>query len=462
MGRIEKKILIGTAKLAKAAKVAVKAQVKAESSAKAAKAVAKKVADTFTQVQKSAVQLNPAVKAASADPNAGVLGSSHLTQAEKDILQKAQTGALGANAKRNYDSLTGLAQFKSLPVESQARILKSFATNPSATIFTGQLTDITRSANFAKLSASEKAQLLDVFDRTSVSGRASLVTLLNRNVNGKPALLDKDAKGGTMLKSLHGIATGTLDGRFASNGVTREALLASVMQEAGQPGQINQSNRGTCTVTSMQYLLCDTNPAEYVRLMQGLLSPEGKVKMRNGDTLTRVGDSIAPDSATDRSASERVFQSAMMDYANGSENYSNVTDKSTLKILGIKVSDHSGLSKGPQEKGLQALFGRNFKVYTGSWNFKDDAQDILNKLKERSPTDTFIGMKWGKDKKGGHAVVCTRVENGRVYFRNPWGPTSDPVGTTYSDPPRRLENGATREESMSEADFKKWIKHCVY
>ncbi|MDZ4159926.1 MAG: tRNA pseudouridine(55) synthase TruB, partial [Anaerolineaceae bacterium] len=45
------------------------------------------------------------------------------------------------------------------------------------------------------------------------AGRGHLLTLLRRNVGGAPALLNLDSKGATLLASLHGLATGTLDPR---------------------------------------------------------------------------------------------------------------------------------------------------------------------------------------------------------------------------------------------------------
>lgn len=304
---------------------------------------------------------------------------------------------------------------------------------------------------YKALSPEQQQQALEVFDTMDAAGQRNMVALAERQVNGKTALLDTDTTGKTLLENLHQIATQPMPQSFADAGVTRESLLASITQEASAPGQINQHDRGTCTVTSMQYMLNNQNPAEYMRLMAGLTSESGEVKLANGDTLRRDQDSIAFDSATARSSSERLFQSAMMQYAKGGDegDYSNVADKD------------EGLNAGEQEKALQALFSRDFDNEDGSiWNFTPGEEEVLNLLKERSPEDTYIRMKWGEGKEGGHAVVVDRVENGRVYFRNPHGPGGT-QGDRLEDPPRVVEDPNTGLQSMSEEDFLKWVKSAI-
>ena len=101
-----------------------------------------------------------------------------------------------------------------------------------------------------------------------------------------------------------------------------------MIEETAHPGRVNQGNRGTCTMTSVSYLLAKNHPAEYARLAAGMMSPSGTARLANGETLRRVEDSIAPDDNKSRSPSERLLQSALMDFADGSKTYSNRDDRS--------------------------------------------------------------------------------------------------------------------------------------
>ena len=386
-----------------------------------------------------------------------------LSAAEQAKMKEAIDGQLGGSAQLNLDKVVKSEGFKALNAQQQAQVLRSYlAGPPTSSASSRSLTALVDSAGFRGLDATQKTRALEVFNATDITGRENLVTLTHRQVNGQSALLDKDKTGTTLLENLHAIAREPLASEFATQGISRASLLSSVMEEAGQPGQVNQSDHGTCTVTSMQYMLTSANPAEYVRILRGLTSPAGGVQLRGGAQINRDAGSVAPDSATDRSATERIFQSAMMEYANGSHDYNNTTDRNTGndKILGIfnNYKNYSGLYSDQEERAIEALFGRDFFPFKGLNPFRNDGQEIREQLQARNHQQTLVDLKWGN---GGHAVVVEKIENGRVYFRNPWGPTSDPQGTTYNDPSRRLEDGATRLESMSVEDFERCAR-CAY
>jgi hypothetical protein len=388
--------------------------------------------DTFAGVGNAAAQAGKAIAGAVAQAG-GAVGAAAAAGAAVAAGAAAGAGAAGAAGAAAGAAAAGAAAAAG-----------GAAPNPTRDQF--QATD-----GYKSLSAEQQTQAMTVFDSMDAAGQQNMVTLANRQVNGKTALLDTDTTGKTLLENLNQIATQPMPQSFADAGVTRESLLASITQEASTPGQINQHDRGTCTVTSMQYMLNSNNPAEYVRLMAGLTSESGQVRLANGDTLSRDADSIAMDSATSRSSSERLFQSAMMQYARGGAegDYSNVTNKD------------DGLQAGEQERALEALFSNGYDNYDGTWyNFTPGNEDVLNRLRDRSPEDTYIRMHWGEGKEGGHAVVVDRVENGRVYFRNPHGPGGT-QGDVLTNPPRVVEDPANGVQSMSEEDFLKWVKSAM-
>ena len=303
---------------------------------------------------------------------------------------------------------------------------------------------------------------LDVFDSTYFQGQSYLLKLLNTKLNNKIVLLDTDKNGNSLLENLYKISYQKLSSEFEMNGITREKILTSILQETSNPGEVNQGFHNTCTVTSMQYILCKNNPAEYARLMSGLISPDGKVEMRNGDILERDKGSIPFDGDFSRSVTERIFQSALMEYANGIFNYDNEKDKNVMLPFYDEIG-FVGLYPEMQKFALEALFGKKFtliynNIFTNFVNTLTGKNTIIDKLKELSGQDVYIQMKWGVDDSLGHVVVVTKVENGRVYFRNPWGPTADKKGTKYDHPPRILEDPSSRIESMTIEDFLNWVQ----
>lgn len=279
---------------------------------------------------------------------------------------------------------------------------------------------------------------------------------MNREQNGKPVALDRDSKHRTLLDNLHTMATRPPASEISRHGITQAELLQSTMAEANRPGESNQSSEGTCTVTSMQHALTARNPAEYVRLISGLTGPDGEVQLRKGDTLKRDEGSAAPDSATGRSHTERIFQSSMMEYSNGAMwNYDNASDKSTLSVGSAgrwaasavgKETERGGLRVEEMKRGYDALFGTDAQLNHG------DAGKLIQGLESQKPNTALLAMRWGTEGHSAHAVTFEKVENGRAYFRNPWGRNFEMQGTSKDPPPRQVEDGFTGLESMTVAE----------
>ena len=324
--------------------------------------------------------------------------------------------------------------------------------------------------NFAALTPQQQLRTLDVAAAADSRGRFELAQLANRQVGDQPALLDRGADGSTTLDSLHRLATGPIDRAFARSGVSRQELLGSTIQEVARPGEINQHSKGTCTVTSISYALAQRNPAEYARLVQGLTTPEGRVTMRNGEMLERNATGIAPDSATNRSASERLLQSSLMEYGNGSfYNYDNQRDRHSVvvgaplqgalrlgRLAGLyegRASGGSGLRLEETQRVQSAVFGGQATLAQGA-----DARAALDGLRGAPPNSATLAFPW---RTSGHAVTFDRIEGDRVYFRNPWGGQFLPPGEALDDPPRRMENPMTGLESMSLEDARRLIHGVV-
>lgn len=110
-------------------------------------------------------------------------------------------------------------------------------------------------------------------------------------------------------------------------GLDRRALLDGLMHELLDPGAVRQQAWRTCAAATVQLWLALREPAEYARLVAGLASLQGRVPLAGGPDLERHGESARPD-PSGRTPSSRLLQSAFMDFANGDDRYSNLTDTS--------------------------------------------------------------------------------------------------------------------------------------
>ncbi len=258
---------------------------------------------------------------------------------------------------------------------------------------------------YDKLSPEQKAQYDSVAKTlgNDPAGKRALAVLL---VNG--ALAAKDLKGdGTLLDHLDTIATGPL-----ADGIDRKQLLSNVVGDIANSGNISQGTYNTCGAATAQRLLAGQSPAEYARIMAGLTSPSGEVKLANGDTLKRAPDW---DKSRDdgRDLAGRLFQASVMAYAaaKGGESYSNATDERTKKN-GVKKQ---GLNAAEVVYMFEGLLGKDYEKYAVS---DIGADALMQKIKSVVAKGGVVPCAITVDGSR-HEVLVTKVENGQVSYYDP-------------------------------------------
>ncbi|MEB3298545.1 MAG: hypothetical protein VKO21_03570 [Candidatus Sericytochromatia bacterium] len=106
----------------------------------------------------------------------------------------------------------------------------------------------------------------------------------------------------------------TLAGGLKDRGLSPAGQLANLVNQVAYPDKVYQGEgTNTCVVASLQTLMAQQDPAEYLRLATGLLW-EGKVRLANEDLLE-----LAPvdwqGETSGRSSTDAVLQEALMAHA---------------------------------------------------------------------------------------------------------------------------------------------------
>jgi len=268
----------------------------------------------------------------------------------------------------------------------------------------------------AKLTPSQRAEYLNVAKKLQNNPQA-LLALQVMLLDGRLASPQKACNGDTLLGGLDKLANQPL-----APGMSTSDLLGQVVRELAFPASINQMDKQTCGAASLQIQLARENPAEYVRLVAGLASPSGEVKLANGDTLKREP---GWDGFDLRSMSSRLLQSAFMEYANGAEwDYDPASDKSKGTTDANKGLSGYGLEASEIARLAAGLFGREAKqipekfVDSNGDGIADPlTDDQANRILAAAPT--VVGLKFADGRFGAHAVLVTGVRDGRVYFIDP-------------------------------------------
>ncbi len=419
------------------------------------------------------------------DPNFSKLSRTHQDQTIKAF----EKNPADATYTKNLRDITGGTNFQGMDDATKTRVLTLAGNNAANNVYTGDLSKLTNHAEFGKLSTQDKDKALNVFENTTPAGRTALQQVLDRKIDGKPAITHKGyGQTGSLLDQMNRLSTTPLDARLTTTTGTaldKKQVTEQLLQEVANPDfYINQGNRGTCTVTATTHRLAAQNPAEYARLVTDL-STTGQSKLANGDTITVPGtDSWQQDNGT-RSHGERLLQSSLMSYARPGKTYQNwnagtdgirgnaddgfpdPTNPNNRSIDGYPDRNGSGLIPSELERVLTGIHGKKFEAYEKSYNFQDDSKDRMEKIESQLKSGnkpTHIDISWGTN--GAHALEVEKIENGRVYFRNPWGggnigatgtTNGSAANNTGAGPTRKVEDGNRGLESMTEADFQKHV-----
>lgn len=191
-------------------------------------------------------------------------------------------------------------------------------------------------------------------------------------------------------------------------GIDRKELLASALRNLADPTSISQGGRNTCAAASAQIMLAQENPADYLKMIGGLASPEGKATLANGDTIQR---DPSWNNDPNRSVVDNLMQPAFMQYATGG-GYDNTTD---TRLDGAG----QGLYADEEAKLTNAVIGGNAGTVFGN---SDQVMNELAKATAKGLPVTAVVQ--GTDANGKpyvHSVVVESVKDGKVTYIDPHG-----------------------------------------
>ena len=154
-----------------------------------------------------------------------------------------------------------------------------------------------RENNFAQLSSEEQCAVLDIALKSPSCAEGISILLGRKNEKGEPLLTsERDSQGRTLLANLTALVQATPHADIsAADAMGTKRVAYEVMMEVARPTErVDQGNRGACAAASIQDIICRRQPAEYVRLVTGLLVD--KTVDARGGKLAAVEGSLKPGS----------------------------------------------------------------------------------------------------------------------------------------------------------------------
>ncbi len=281
--------------------------------------------------------------------------------------------------------------------------------------------DLEQTPAYAGLDATQRAQLSTISAQASPGAQAALQELMSPPA-GQPSLLLQTAKSGqTLLAVLAGLADAKLR-ETSQTGVQGRDVMNDLLEHIADPGTITQGHFGTCSVTSMQYALCKSLPAEFASLVSDL-ARTGKATLADG-TVMDAGYQGPSDVGCGRSHPGRLFQTAAMGlfappgfhYTPAADGFVNMRTKEVRASAGARTSRIDDV----WSKILGAPVPERMASQETNKQVRDPekAAALYQLLTESGNAETLLSVTWTTS---GHLLSFEGMDEDRVLMRDPNG-----------------------------------------
>ncbi|WP_437641791.1 peptidoglycan-binding domain-containing protein [Sorangium sp. So ce854] len=269
------------------------------------------------------------------------------------------------------------------------------------------------------LAADRSARLDEV--RRALGGDARALAALDR------LLAAGRLHAGALLPNLATMAGVRRDPRLVlEGGIDPHLVLAQAIRHVDNPLRVKQgAGRGTCGAGTMEYVLLRVDPAEFVRILDGITREAGEVTLRSGRALRMPRNAIGRD-ASGRVDIDRLLQSALMNHATAMSwifDYDNPEDNDSFWAA---LGGDSRVPLGNFTSLFQDVMGGSYtsvsSLLRSGASVADDVAGAMGRG-EKVP----VLLKWDG---GHHWVAAEKIERGAggapasVILRNPVGSDS--------------------------------------
>ncbi|RIL05717.1 MAG: hypothetical protein DCC75_11470 [Proteobacteria bacterium] len=300
-------------------------------------------------------------------------------------------------------------------------------TNLHTDLSRSQLGDILSDRNFKNLGISNQNKFLQVLSATlaansdhhTVEIYNEFLKLLDRQVKGEQLLFqkDRDTTAQTVLDHLHILATHPEEKLDSALILNRGEILRSMIEEINcADTEMNQGKvYATCTQTTAFTQLARSNPAEYARLIQEIVT-QGQARLVEED----------PETGERRLSTELALPYTSSALLQEALNERSVTESLLQNGVNLMVGAYQdGLYQGQVETIYEAIFGLPFERLDNKGERAIDPDKIVDELR-RVTTDgcgkNMVSLVTDmKGKHANHALEVLAIEGNQVLLRNPWG-----------------------------------------
>ncbi|WP_437738323.1 peptidoglycan-binding domain-containing protein [Sorangium sp. So ce1335] len=232
---------------------------------------------------------------------------------------------------------------------------------------------------------------------------------------------------GALLPNLATMAGVRRDPKLVlEGGIDPHLVLAQAIRHVDNPLRVKQgAGHGTCGAGTMEYVLLRVDPAELVRILDGITREAGEVTLRSGRALRMPRNAILRD-ASGRVDIDRLLQSALMNHATAMSwifDYDNPADNDSFWAA---LGGDSRVPLGNFTSLFQDVMGGSYTSVSSLLRSGASVADEVAGAMGRGEKVPVL-LKWDG---GYHWVAAEKIERGAdgkpasVILRNPAGSDS--------------------------------------
>lgn len=375
---------------------------------------------------------------------------SLLTDQEISALERALNGELdtrdiraaGTSPKRAIERVIHGDDLNALVLEERAIWLRALAADPREVETPKAAARILEKRIVGSLRPQERAHLFELFRLLAPRSQMLLADLIDREVHGSSALLDRDFQDQGLVAHLYYMAAQrSLAPRIETAGLGRNDALGLVLASIAHPEEIALEEGANGVLGLMEFALADVSPAEHARLWRALTSGELIAELPGEGTLD-LGEYLRARPALTFGRGETPLRSALEMLAALAHPRSGGTRSAFIMPGG------HGIDADVIARALGFLYGVGFTVAAGSTAALRQLDRVRDHAQRVPPA--FISLLYDG---GERLFLFDHFGEDRVFFRSPRGASSKPKGARRHDPDRLIEDPDRGLESVSSEDF---------
>lgn len=263
--------------------------------------------------------------------------------------------------------------------------------------------------------SSNKVALLEILSSGFNQDRAARFEKCFESDACQEALKSLDTCGQTLLFNLRSLAVDPIAPKLEAQ---RGAIVAALFEFACGLRPLDQGDSYGCGPIAC--LLTVSKSAEIIRLVRGLCSPAGSVRLASGEMMQACASSLKDNKDREQGSAIRILASSLLDHSNGKFlRYSRSLDLNHIGLAGFPGMISSWALKALEDlngKPHTILYGKEASIDAIKKSIDDSGYAVL--LRASAPCD------W-------HWIVVRKIEGNWAYFQDPNG---SPVRTEMTPP----------------------------